>query len=78
MRLEPRPRRSASNDASAESLARFDRAYMDLYPYLERYLPWRSGERMLEIGLGYGTVGACWSGAGSTTTGSISRRARSR
>lgn len=44
-------------DASAESLARFDRAYMDLYPYLERYLPWRSGERLLEIGLGYGTVG---------------------
>jgi ubiquinone/menaquinone biosynthesis C-methylase UbiE len=44
-------------DASAQSLARFDRAYMDLYPYLERYLPWRSGERVLEIGLGYGTVG---------------------
>jgi SAM-dependent methyltransferase len=44
-------------DASAESLARFDRAYMDLYPYLGRYLPWRSGERVLEIGLGYGTVG---------------------
>jgi ubiquinone/menaquinone biosynthesis C-methylase UbiE len=44
-------------DASAESLARFDRAYMDIYPYLDRYLPWRSGERVLEIGLGYGTVG---------------------
>jgi SAM-dependent methyltransferase len=44
-------------DASAESLARFDRAYLDLYPYLERYLPWRSSERLLEIGLGYGTVG---------------------
>ncbi len=44
-------------DASAASLGRFDRAYMDLYPYLERYLPWRSGERLLEIGLGYGTVG---------------------
>jgi SAM-dependent methyltransferase len=44
-------------DASAASLARFDRAYRDLYPYLERYLPWRSGERTLEIGLGYGTVG---------------------
>jgi SAM-dependent methyltransferase len=45
------------DDASAHSLARFDRAYLDLYPYLERYLPWRSGERVLEIGLGYGTVG---------------------
>ena len=44
-------------DASAESLARFDRAYLDIYPYLERYLPWRAGERLLEIGLGYGTVG---------------------
>jgi SAM-dependent methyltransferase len=44
-------------DASAASLARFDQAYFDLYPYLGRYLPWRSGERVLEIGLGYGTVG---------------------
>jgi ubiquinone/menaquinone biosynthesis C-methylase UbiE len=44
-------------DTSAESLARFDRAYMDMYPYLVRYLPWHSGERVLEIGLGYGTVG---------------------
>ncbi len=44
-------------DASAQSLARFDRAYLDIYPYLERYLPWRSHERLLEIGLGYGTVG---------------------
>jgi ubiquinone/menaquinone biosynthesis C-methylase UbiE len=44
-------------DASAESLVRFDRAFWDTYPYLERYLPWSSGERLLEIGLGYGTVG---------------------
>lgn len=44
-------------DASAESLARFDQAYLDMYPYLDRYLPWHSGERTLEIGLGYGTVG---------------------
>jgi SAM-dependent methyltransferase len=51
-------------DASAESLARFDRAYLDIYPYLERYLPWRSGERVLEIGLGYGTVGQLLAGRG--------------
>jgi SAM-dependent methyltransferase len=51
-------------DASAESLARFDRAYLELYPYLERYLPWRSGERTLEIGLGYGTVGGLLVGRG--------------
>ncbi len=44
-------------DTSAESLARFDRAYLGMYPYLDRYLPWHSGERLLEIGLGYGTVG---------------------
>jgi SAM-dependent methyltransferase len=44
-------------DASAESLARFDRAYWGLYPYLAGYLPWHAGERVLEIGLGYGTVG---------------------
>jgi SAM-dependent methyltransferase len=51
-------------DASAQSLARFDRAYMDFFPYLERYLPWRSGERVLEIGLGYGTVGGLLVGRG--------------
>ena len=44
-------------DHSPVSLARFDGAYMDLYPYLGRYLPWNAGERVLEIGLGYGTVG---------------------
>jgi SAM-dependent methyltransferase len=48
-------------DDSPESLERFDRYYLDLYPYLEGYLPSRDdggegGERLLEIGLGYGTV----------------------
>jgi ubiquinone/menaquinone biosynthesis C-methylase UbiE len=44
-------------DASADSLARFDRAYMDHYPYLRRYLSERlDGEETLEIGLGYGTL----------------------
>ncbi len=67
------------NDASAESLARFDRAYLDLYPYLERYLPVagrasgcsRSGSAMAPSA-------ACWSGAALTTTASILRRAQSR
>lgn len=46
-------------DSSAESLARFDAAYLGHYPYLERYLPARlNGERVLEIGLGYGTLSA--------------------
>ena len=45
-------------DDSPESLARFDRYYLDLYPYLEGYLPEKGAgeERLLEIGLGYGTV----------------------
>jgi SAM-dependent methyltransferase len=44
-------------EPSPENLARFDAAYLEMYPYLDRYLPPRtSGERVLEIGLGYGTV----------------------
>ena len=46
------------NDASPESLARYDAAYLDFYPYLERYMPAPDEEgRVLEVGLGYGTVG---------------------
>lgn len=46
-------------DVSAESLAAFDAAYMDFYPYLSAYIPGRlDGVEVLEIGLGYGTVGA--------------------
>jgi ubiquinone/menaquinone biosynthesis C-methylase UbiE len=43
---------------SAENLERFDTAYLEQYPYLEGYLPGEKacGERLLEIGLGYGTV----------------------
>ena len=45
-------------DASADSLRRFDDAYLDLYPYLEQYLDARAvaGRSVLEVGLGYGTV----------------------
>jgi SAM-dependent methyltransferase len=45
-------------DDSPQSLERFDRYYLDLYPYLEGYLPepGNGGEGLLEIGLGYGTV----------------------
>jgi SAM-dependent methyltransferase len=47
------------SDASEESLARFDAAYFALYPYLLDYFPRREveGRRLLEIGLGYGTLG---------------------
>jgi len=42
-----------------ESLTRFDDAYMALYPYLARYLELLTveGRTVLEIGLGFGTVG---------------------
>ncbi len=44
-------------DASPESLAKFDAVYMGHYPYLDRYLPARfDGAELLEIGLGYGTL----------------------
>ena len=44
--------------SSPENLARFDAAYMEMYPYLEGYLPapGTAGDRLLEVGLGYGTV----------------------
>jgi SAM-dependent methyltransferase len=45
-------------DVSPASLERFDRAYLNLYPYLAGYLraPETAGRRVLEVGLGYGTV----------------------
>jgi SAM-dependent methyltransferase len=46
-------------DASPASLARFDEAYLALYPYLLGYVPRElvEGRATLEIGLGYGTLG---------------------
>jgi SAM-dependent methyltransferase len=46
-------------DHTPESIKRFDDAYMGMYPYLPRQLPQSGGRRepLLEIGLGYGTVG---------------------
>lgn len=45
-------------EPSAENLGRFDAAYLDQYPYLAGYLPGEEarGQRLLEVGLGYGTV----------------------
>jgi SAM-dependent methyltransferase len=52
-------RKVGISDASEESLARFDEAYFALYPYLLDYFPREAVEsrRLLEIGLGYGTLG---------------------
>ena len=46
-------------ELSGENLRRFDEWYMNYYPYLERYIyPGDlKGKRVLEIGLGYGTLG---------------------
>jgi ubiquinone/menaquinone biosynthesis C-methylase UbiE len=46
-------------DESPESLRRFDTAYLAFYPYLTSYLPVPrgDGEQVLEVGLGFGTVG---------------------
>lgn len=47
------------SDASPDSLRRFDDEYLRFYPYLGRYVfPENlAGKRVLEIGLGYGTLG---------------------
>lgn len=45
-------------DDSPESLARYDAWYFDLYPYLLDHVPVDrfAGKRVLEIGLGYGSL----------------------
>jgi SAM-dependent methyltransferase len=58
-------------DHSAESLRRFDRAYLDFYPYLLQRVPVDSmrGQRVLEVGLGYGTLGQKIAEAGGHYSG---------
>jgi SAM-dependent methyltransferase len=60
-------RRLGITDASPASLERFDRAYFELYPYLAGYLraPETAGRRVLEVGLGYGTVAEALARAGA-------------
>ena len=41
-----------------DDLRRFDELYLGFYPYLESYLPEDfGGKKVLEVGLGYGTLG---------------------
>jgi 2-polyprenyl-3-methyl-5-hydroxy-6-metoxy-1,4-benzoquinol methylase len=58
-------------DHSIESLRRFDQAYLDYYPYLLGHVrPERmSGKKVLEIGLGYGTLGQKITESGADYTG---------
>lgn len=57
-------RRLEITEATPESVARFDDAYMSFYPYLARYLDALpvEGRETLEIGLGFGTVGQILAG----------------
>jgi SAM-dependent methyltransferase len=53
-----------------EDLRRFDDAYMALYPYLYDYLPQHLEDtHVLEIGLGYGTLGQLLAERGALYTG---------
>ena len=46
------------HDSSPESLKRFDDWYFDFYPYLYKHIPFADmrGKKVLDVGLGYGTV----------------------
>jgi SAM-dependent methyltransferase len=46
-------------DRTPESIRRFDAAYLDYYPYLSGYVDREGlhGKKVLEIGLGFGTLG---------------------
>lgn len=54
-------------DSSVENLAKFDNFYLDYYPYLSKYLHLDAlkGKKVLEVGLGYGTVSQLLAAAGS-------------
>ena len=58
-------------DSSKESLEKFDRWYMDFYPYLHRYIPFGElkGRQVLEVGLGYGTISQMLAESGALYSG---------
>lgn len=58
-------------DRSLASLRKFDQAYLDLYPYLLRHVPVDTmrGKAVLEIGLGFGTLGQKIAESGALYTG---------
>lgn len=59
------------HDASKESLKKFDDWFFSFYPYLYRHIPFQAlnGKRVLEVGLGYGTVAQKIAEAGADYTG---------
>ncbi len=58
-------------DASPASLERFDDWYFAFYPYLDRHIPYAElhGKRVLEVGLGYGSVAQHLAQAGADYVG---------
>jgi SAM-dependent methyltransferase len=58
-------------DRSPESLKRFDDWYFHIYPYLVKHIPFASlkAKKVLEVGLGYGTVCQKLNEAGAHYTG---------
>jgi SAM-dependent methyltransferase len=58
-------------DSSIESLKRFDDWYFDFYPYLFDHIPFSNmkGKKVLEIGLGYGSVSQRLAESGVDYTG---------
>ncbi len=58
-------------DSSVDSLQKFDNWYFDFYPYLFQHIPFQNmnGRRVLEIGLGYGTVSQKLAESGANYTG---------
>ena len=59
------------SDSSRQSLRKFDDWYFAFYPYLSNYIPFTEmrGRRVLEVGLGYGTVGQRIAENGADYTG---------
>ncbi len=51
-------KRLGITDNSPESLKKFDDWYFEFYPYLETYIPFAElkGKKVLDVGLGYGSV----------------------
>lgn len=58
-------------DSSPASLAKFDDWYMRFYPYLDRHVPpaEMKGKKVLEVGLGYGTLSQRIAAAGADYRG---------
>jgi 2-polyprenyl-3-methyl-5-hydroxy-6-metoxy-1,4-benzoquinol methylase len=58
-------------DSSRDSLAKFDTWYFNFYPYLFDHIPFEAmkGKKVLDIGLGYGTVAQRIAESGASYTG---------